>query len=89
MYFGFVADATTFFHRATKRRGGYPSGFVTPLNEPHETARSPILRRLPRRLDIAGLKKKELSPSPAGSHCAPAGEIQAPSLLTRLVYTGA
>ena len=60
--------------------GWYPSGFVTPLNEPHETARSPTLRRLPRRFDIRGKATVQCGSSPRGNHSVPASGRVPPRL---------
>lgn len=60
--------------------GWYPSGFVTPLNEPHETSRSPTLRRLPRRFDIRGKATVQCGSSPRGNHSVPASGRVPPRL---------
>lgn len=60
--------------------GWYPSGFVTPLNEPHETSRSLTLRRLPRRFDIRGKATVQCGSSPRGNHSVPASGRVPPRL---------
>lgn len=69
-----------FLSSSNEAPGWYPSGFVTPLNEPHETARSSTLRRLPRRFDIRGKATVQCGSSPRGNHSVPASGRVPPRL---------